>query len=128
MTNVLAICTSSISGPYTPLHCPAIDGYKCRPNELVKASRNALGNLYKYRINIKRSIEVSWEGLSHEDYVSIVQQTAGNAFWLEYWDMQECTLKRGKFYRGNDFESVGHAPFKDGQFRSYGVKMSFEEF
>ena len=127
MLNILEI-SSAKDGTYTPLPTPSMDGYECTPNELNKASRNALGNLYKYRINVKRSITVSWNALPHDDYVSLIQATSDNAFYLKYWDMQEMAVKTGKFYRGNDLKVVGKPPFKDGRFAYYVVNMSFEEF
>lgn len=127
MTNVLEI-SSTETGEYTPLPVPSMDGYECTPNELVKANRNAYGNLYKYRINVKRSIMVSWNALSHDEYVDLIQKTSGASFWLKYWDMQEMTVKTGKFYRGNDLRVIGKPPFKDEEFAYYVVSMSFEEF
>ena len=127
MANVLEI-SSTETGEYTPLPVPSMDGYECTPNELVKANRNAYGNLYKYRINVKRSIMVSWNALSHDEYVDLIQKTSGASFWLKYWDMQEMTVKTGKFYRGNDLRVMGKPPFKNGQFDYYVVSMSFEEF
>lgn len=120
--------SDTLNGTYSPLACPSIDGYECIPNEITKASRNARGNLYKVRINVKRSITVQWNTLTHDEYVDIISKTEGNAFYLNYWDMQERVMKKGKFYRGNDLSVVGKPPFKGGEFAYYVVKMSFEEY
>lgn len=126
MTNILEIKDST--GTYIPLPTPSMDGYECVVNELNKASRNAFGNLYKYRINVKRSITVSWNTLSHEDFVKIMELTSGSDFMVKYWDMQTMTVKEGKFYRGNDMKMMGKPPFKNEMFDYYTVSMSFEEF
>ena len=127
MTTLLEISPTK-DGEYRPLPTPSMDGYECTPNEIVKASRNALGNLYKYRINVKRSIKVSWNVLSHEEFEWIIKITSTNDFYLKYWDLQEQTVRTGRFYRGNDLSMIGKPPLKDGKFRYYSVYMSFEEF
>lgn len=121
------------NGLWVDLPVPSMDGYECIPNEISKAGRNARGNLYKTRINVKRSIVVSWSALSHKDYVNLITLTSPDFFYVRYWDMQEQTHKEGKFYRGNDLSIMGGPPARPTEgggyaFSYYVVKMSMEEY
>lgn len=115
-------------GNYIDLPVPALDGYVCVANEISKASRNTLGNLYKYRIAVKRSITVSWKGMTPEQKNRILLLTKDNSFQLKYFDPQESVFKYGKFYRGSDLEIKPYPPFKNGEFRYYDISMSMSEF
>lgn len=124
----MAIIAVLSNGTYVDLPTPAVDGYQCIPNEISKASRNTLGNLYKYRIAVKRSITVNWVALSPVQKASVLNLTDGNSFQLKYFDPQEGDYKYGKFYRGSDLKIEPYPPFKNGEFRMYDISMSLSEF
>ena len=117
----------SIDGAYTDLPTPAVGGYEVRPEEITKSSRNTLGNLYKYRIAVKRSISLKWVTVSPAKKDMIMQATAGNSFQVKYFDIQEGIYKYGKFYRGNDLTVTPYPPFKDGEFRMYDISFTIVE-
>lgn len=123
----MALIAVSMDGAYTDLPTPAVGGYEVRPEEITKSSRNTLGNLYKYRITVKRSISVKWVAVSPAEKDMIMQATADNSFQVKYFDIQEGTYKYGKFYRGNDLTVTPYPPFKDGEFRMYDIAFSIVE-
>ena len=123
----MALIAVSIDGAYTDLPTPAVGGYEVRPEEITKSSRNTLGNLYKYRIAVKRSITLKWVAVSPAEKDQIMQATAGNSFQVKYFDIQEGTYKYGKFYRGNDLTITPYPPFKDGEFRMYDLAFTIVE-
>ena len=123
----MALIAVSIDGAYTDLPTPAVGGYEVRPEEITKSSRNTLGNLYKYRIAVKRSITLKWVTVSPAEKDRIMQATAGNSFQVKYFDIQEGTYKYGKFYRGNDLTVTPYPPFKDGEFRMYDISFTIVE-
>ena len=117
----------SIDGDYRDLPPPSVGGFEVIPEEIVKSSRNTLGNLYKFRIAVKRSIRLKWDVISPEDKALILESTSGNTFNVKYFDMQEGTFKYGTFYRGNDLSITPHPPFKNGEFRMYDISLSLVE-
>lgn len=123
----MALIAVSIDGAYTDLPTPAVGGYEVRPEEITKSSRNTLGNLYKYRIAVKRSITLKWVTVSPAEKDMIMQATAGNSFQAKYFDIQEGIYKYGKFYRGNDLTVTPYPPFKDGEFRMYDISFTIVE-
>ena len=123
----MALIAVSIDGAYTDLPTPAVGGYEVRPEEITKSSRNTLGNLYKYRIAVKRSISLKWVAVSPPEKDRIMQATAGNSFQVKYFDIQEGIYKYGKFYRGNDLTVTPYPPFKDGEFRMYDISFTIVE-
>lgn len=123
----MALIAVSIDGAYTDLPTPAVGGYEVRPEEITKSSRNTLGNLYKYRIAVKRSISLKWVTVSPAEKDMIMQATAGNSFQVKYFDIQEGIYKYGKFYRGNDLAVTPYPPFKDGEFRMYDISFTIVE-
>ena len=123
----MALIAVSIDGAYTDLPTPAVGGYEVRPEEITKSSRNTLGNLYKYRIAVKRSITLKWVAVSPAKKDMIMQATAGNSFQVKYFDIQEGIYKYGKFYRGNDLTVTPYPPFKDGEFRMYDISFTIVE-
>ena len=123
----MALIAVSIDGAYTDLATPAVGGYEVRPEEITKSSRNTLGNLYKYRIAVKRSITLKWVTVSPAEKDMIMQATAGNSFQVKYYDIQEGIYKYGKFYRGNDLTVTPYPPFKDGEFRMYDISFTIVE-
>ena len=125
MTSVLAI--SGASG-YIDLPTPAYDGYRSTPNEIVKSSRNTLGNLFKSRINVKRTISVEWHGITAEQTMLITSLTEPNSFNVRYFDTFTGTFRYGDFYLGNDLEITPLGRWKGSGFDRYTVKASFVEF
>ena len=123
----MALIAVSIDGAYTDLPTPAVGGYEVRPEEITKSSRNTLGNLYKYRIAVKRSITLKWVTVSPAEKDMIMQATAGNSFQVKYYDIQEGIYKYGKFYRGNDLTVTPYPPFKDGEFKMYDIWFTIVE-
>lgn len=122
----MAIISIQQNGAYVDL--PAPSEYEAKPEEISKASRNTLGNLYKYHIATKRSITVSWVALSPSDKDLILSLTSGNSFNVKYFDIQEATFKYGKFYRGTDIKLKPYAPFKNGEFKMYDISFTLAEF
>lgn len=107
---------------------PAPSSMTTIPNELVKSSRNALGNLYKFRINVKMSISVTWNVLSSADKTRLLNATSGNSFSVKYFDMTNSTFKYGTFYRGSDLSVEPLKRFNGTDFEHYKVTMSLVEF
>lgn len=123
----MALIAVSVDGDYLDLPTPALGGYEVRPEEITKSSRNTLGDLYKFRVAVKRSITLKWVCVDPSDKDMILQSTAGNSFFVKYFDFQEGTYKYGKFYRGNDLSVTPHPPFKDREFRMYDISFSIVE-
>lgn len=107
---------------------PAPSSMTTVPNELVKSSRNALGNLYKFRINVKMSISLTWNVISSADKTRLLNATSGNSFSVRYFDMTDSTFKFGTFYRGSDLDVQPLNCFDGTDFKHYTVKMSLVEF
>ena len=123
----MALIAVSVDGEYIDLPTPAVGGYEVKPEEITKSSRNTLGNLYKYRITVKRSIMLKWAVVTPAEKDLIMSSTAGNSFQVKYFDIQEGAYKYGKFYRGNDLAVTPYPPFKDGEFRMYDIAFSIVE-
>lgn len=123
----MVLIAVSVDGEYIDLPTPAVGGYEVKPEEITKSSRNTLGNLYKYRITVKRSIMLKWAVVTPAEKDLIMSSTAGNSFQVKYFDIQEGTYKYGKFYRGNDLTVTPYPPFKDGEFRMYDISFSVVE-
>lgn len=98
------------------------------PNEIVKSSRNALGNLYKFRIAVKTTINVEWAVIKSEDKTRLMNATSGNSFQVKFFDMPTSTIKYGKFYRGSDLKISPVTNLEGSDFRYYSVSMSLVEF
>lgn len=107
---------------------PAPSSMTTIPNELVKSSRNALGNLYKFRINVKTTISLTWNVMTSEDKTRLLSATSGNSFSVKYFDMTDSTFKFGTFYRGSDLDVQPLKRFDGTDFDHYTVKMSLVEF
>lgn len=107
---------------------PAPSSMTTIPNELVKSSRNALGNLYKFRINVKTTISLTWNVMTSEDKTRLLNATSGNSFSVKYFDMTDSTFKFGTFYRGSDLSVEPLKRFNGTDFEHYTVKMSLVEF
>lgn len=125
MTSVLAI--SGASG-YVDLPTPAYDGYTTTPNEITKSSRNTLGNLYKYRINTKRTITAEWHGITSEQKNIITTLTEPNSFNVRYFDVFTGEFRYGDFYLGNDAEIRPLLRWDGADFPRYNVTISMVEF
>ena len=97
-------------------------------NEITRSSRNMLGNLYKYRVNVKATVTVAWVGLTPEQKNLVLSTTEGNSFNLKYFDLMTSTYKYGRFYRGNDIAIRPYPPLIDGECRYYDVSFSMVEF
>lgn len=98
------------------------------PNEIVKSSRNALGNLYKFRINVKTTIKLEWAVINDEDKTKLLEATSGNSFQVKYYDMGTSSIKYGKFYRGSDLDMAPVVNWDGTKFPYYTVSMSLVEF
>lgn len=123
----MVLIAVSVDGEYIDLPTPAVGGYEVKPEEITKSSRNTLGNLYKYRITVKRSIMLKWAVVTPAEKDLIMSSTSGNSFQVKYFDIQEGAYKYGKFYRGNDLAVTPYPPFKDGEFRMYDISFSIVE-
>lgn len=124
MTSLLAVQSG---GSYIDLTSPS--SMHVIPNEIVKSSRNTLGNLYKFRINVKTTIELEWAGVLSDQKTTICTLTEPNSFNVRYFDMPTSTFKYGNFYRGSDFdiEPVG-GRWSGSDFQRYKITMSLVEF
>lgn len=125
MSGVIAI---SSGGTYVDLPTPAYSGYTTVQNEITKSSRNTLGNLYKFRINVKGTLEVEWHGITPAEKNTIMSATSANEFNIRYFDTFDSTVKYGKFYRGNDPVVTPIGKWNGSEFRAYSVKISLVEF
>lgn len=125
MTAVLAV---SQNGTYVDLPTPAYGGYTTSQNELVQSERNTLGNLYKYRINVKATVDVTWVGLTSAQKNLILSLTSGNEFNLRYFDVFDSTVKFGRFYRGSDASVEPFLRYDGTDFPRFNVTLSLVEF
>lgn len=125
MTALLAV---SSGGVYVDLPTPAKDGYTTTPNELSNAGRNTSGVLYKDRIRVSQSIEVTWNGLTPEEKNELLSLTSTNSFNVRYFDTQDSTIKYGLFYRGSDLVITPLVRYDGTDFVAYNVSMSLVEF
>lgn len=120
------LSVADAGGDYIELPHPS--AYTATPNETVKAMRNVQGNLYKYRISVKRTIEVSWNAVTPAQKATIVNLTKGNSFYVKYYDTQDGAERASKFYRGNDTVVTGIPPWDGTDFRAYNIIMTLVEF
>lgn len=125
MTAVIAV---SSGGGYTDLPAPAYDGYRTTPEEITKSSRNTLGNLYKYRITVKATIEVEWHGVTPAQKDLICGLTEPNSFNVRYFDTFTGAVAYGQFYRGASPEVTPLGRWTGSDFQAYHVKISLVEF
>lgn len=98
------------------------------PNEIVKSSRNTLGDLYKFRITVKTTIKLQWAVIGTSDKTKLMSSTSGNSFQVKYFDMSTSTYRYGKFYRGSDLKISPVTNWEGTDFRYYNVSMSLVEF
>lgn len=124
MTAILAV---SDGGVYIDLPPPAYAGYTSKPNNLVKSNRNTLGDLYIYRINVKRSIDVEWHGITAEQRTLIASLTEPNTFNVRYYDVFTGTIRFGEFYLGSDAVITPLLRWNGADFSRFDVKMSLVE-
>lgn len=122
----MVLLAISSGGGYVDMPPPS--SMETIPNEIVKSSRNALGNLYKFRINVKATINLEWAVISDEDKTKLMNATRGNSFEVKYYDMTTSSIKYGKFYRGSDMKISPVTNWDGSKFRYYNVSMSLVEF
>lgn len=127
MTALLAI---GEGGGYTDLPMPNENGYSTKLEEISKSSRNVMGNLYKFRITMKQTINVEWNLTSPEDKNLITSLTRGNSFQVKYFDTETSTFQYGKFYRGSDYQVTPQIRYDKvgNEFMYYNIKMTMVEF
>lgn len=125
MTAVLAV---SSGGSYVDLPNPAYGGYFTTPNEVSKAGTNTSGVLYKDRIRIRQSIEVTWNAITAEQKNLILSLTNHNSFNVRYLDTEDDKVKYGLFYRGNDLRIEPLLRYDGSGFPRYNVSFSMVEF
>lgn len=122
----MVLLAISSGGGYVDMPPPS--AMETIPNEIVKSSRNALGNLYKFRINVKTTINIEWAVINDEDKTKLMDATSGNSFEVKYYDMTTSSIKYGKFYRGSDMKISPVTNWDGSKFRHYNVFMSLVEF
>lgn len=125
MTAILAVGSG---GTYVDLPCPAYMGYSSVPNEVNRAGTNTAGVLYKDRIRIRNSINVTWTAVTPEEKNLILRLTNGNDFQVRYFACDDSTFKYGKFYRGNDLTVTPILTYDGSEFGAYNITMSMVEF
>lgn len=125
MTAIIAV---SNGGTYIDLPTPAYSGYTSTPEEIVVSSRNALGNLYKYRLNVKATLEVEWHGVTPEEKNLICELTEPNSFNVRYFDTFTGEFAYGTFYRGSSPSVTPLGRWTGSDFSAYHVKLSLVEF
>lgn len=122
----MSLLAISSGGSYTDVAAPS--AYHTVREEIVKSSRNTLGNLYKYRITTKMTISVEWVGLTSAEKSSLMALTEGNQFSVKYFDLNDSTYKYGNFYRGAGYSiAPTRGPFRT-DFSRYDVSMDLVEF
>ena len=97
-------------------------------NEVVRSNRNALGNLFRFRINRKAGIDVKWAVITPAEKNLIMELTEGNSFQVGYFDTNTSKTKYGKFYLGNDAEVIPLKSFDGTDFPYYSVSLSMVEY
>lgn len=113
-------------GSYVDVATPS--SYQTVREEIVKSSRNTLGNLYKYRINEKMTITAEWAVLSSEDKTALLNLTSSNQFNVRYFDLTDSTFKYGTFYRGAGYSVNPINRFSGEDFKWFTVSMELVEF
>lgn len=108
-------------GTYVDVATPS--NYETILEELVKASRNTLGNLYKFRINTKFSISIEWNVLTSAEKTQLMSLTSGNQFNVRFFDLNDSTFKYANFYRGSDYHLSPIGRFNGSDFKYYNVSM-----
>lgn len=124
----MSLLAVEIDGEYHDLPTPKVDGLSVVGNELTRASRNMLGNLYKYRVAVKTTVTVQWAALTPEEKNLVLSATGDNSFNLKYYDLMTSTFRYGRFYRGTDLTIRPYPPLINGEFRYYDVGFSMVEF
>ena len=113
-------------GSYVDVATPS--SYQTVREEIVKSSRNTLGNLYKYRINEKMTISAEWAVLSSSDKTTLLNLTSANQFNVRYFDLTDSTFKYGNFYRGSGYSVNPINRFSGQDFQWFTVSMELVEF
>jgi len=64
--------------------------------------RNSEGYLIRDRVRAGvYRIDVSWEGLTHSDYLTVVNALAPAKFTVDFWDMNSASRKTAQMYAGD---------------------------
>lgn len=119
------IAVANTQGQYVDLPTPS--EYVATPNEDSKAQRNVMRNLYKRRLAVKRTINLSWKVVTPTEKDLILSLTSGNSFQCRYFDPQD-GWKYGKFYRGNDIQVKPLVRWNGSEFTAYSITMTLGEF
>lgn len=80
---------------------PTPSDYKVGIMDIVKAERNANGEMIIEKIATKRKIELAWKYLSKDDLGNVFKMVNSTFFNVEYIDPEECGEKSGTFYCGD---------------------------
>jgi hypothetical protein len=95
---------------------PSPSKYKVKRSDLDSEAtmRNSEGYLIRDRVRegVYR-IDVSWEALTHSDYLTVVNALSPAKFTVVFWDPNSATTKTAQMYAGDrDSELI---LLKDGQ-------------
>ena len=83
---------------------PSPSKYKVKISDLDSeaTTRNSEGYLIRDRVRAGvYRIDVSWEALTHSDYLTVVNALSPAKFTVEFWDPNSATAQTAQMYAGD---------------------------
>lgn len=92
----------------------------------ASANRSSNGKLFRDRVAVKRTINVSWTMISGADLKTVLNNVSSVFFSVTYFDPESNGNKTGTFYVSDRVQGVA-VKNKDGSFTWKGVSFSLVE-
>lgn len=106
---------------------PSPDTYQVTISDLdASANRSANGTLFRDRVAVKRTIDLSWALLPPSDHSSLLQKVSSVFFTVAYYDPQTNSTRSGTFYV-SDRKSGIAIKQSDGTYKWRDVSFSLVE-
>lgn len=106
---------------------PAPDTYEVTISDLdASANRSGNGTLFRDRIAVKRTINISWTSLTAYELSLVLQAVSPVFFSVNYLDPQVNALNTGTFYVSDRTQAVALKQ-SDGSYRWGNVSFSLVE-
>lgn len=106
---------------------PAPDTYEVTISDLdASANRSGNGTLFRDRIAVKRTINLSWTSLTSSELSSLLQAVSSVFFTVIYRDPQLNSVNTGTFYVSDRTQAVAIKQ-SDGSYRWGNISFSLVE-
>lgn len=106
---------------------PAPDTYEVTIADLdASANRSGNGTLFRDRVAVKRTIDMSWTSLSASELSVLLKSVSSIFFTVNYLDPVDNASKTGTFYVSDRKQGVA-IKNRDGSYTWKGISFSFIE-